>query len=543
MKIKIIFTEPPYEIDSTVQASASDEKIIIIQDPYNITLIGSERRIIGLDGDRITYEEYCEKLQKVILATIDAAQLEEMEMCDAITVEECKEPPNFEALSGALAHTKIRLASKCDLTFKDCSFSGSLYVNAVANFVKSVKSIQNGEQDLLSSPYHLLEKSARLSSSSPSASSSSAAFITQEDKSLLSGFESQVFFNITIDEKSGKSKLSDHDCAKLAALNNVMFFPDKESVASLRRFTDDQLLSINGMPTDYQRFADDQSLYTRDINFSHLTNPTYFFKNTPRGYALNPNNVQKRRLLDFFSSSAQQRSDYTCGPAALKMAAEYYANMKGTVCDEPISHPEVWQILNSMSEMKLAERVKTTEEVGSEIGDMRAGLMDLGLLVIDDQAGMRSDKYDAATLVAHKEALWDKLKLILELGIPVVVNLHDKGGIGHYEVAIGMDDDQNIIFAEPGRALDGKVEFEVIPKGLFLDRWKNMSEQRHGRYLIIPPNEASAREIESILIGMPHLFNGEPNELAVQRHLVQDQDLEMGEQEEDHSSPTPGSST
>ena len=481
MKIKIIFTEPPYEATRT-QPLHDDEKRVFIRDPYNITMIEGARSIVGPDGATITYEQYCIELQNIIDASIRTEDLTAVGSCDEITIVSCKEPPNFEALNTTLAKTSIPFASTSKLTIKDCSFGGSLYVSAVSKLVRSAQ--------------------AR---------------------------DPNLFFNITLDEQ-GKSKLSDHDKAKLASLNQVAFFPETTGPAALRRFTDDTLLEIRqqGKTTSHSRRShsadrtsridEHQKIIAAPRLKDRFLNPTYLYR-----AALFQEHPSRSLLLNFFSQGHQQRSDYTCGPSALKMVADYYTSMgKLTFCGEPVSSHQAsltkadgtvvtasaWKLLNSSTELELSDRVKTTEEVGSELADMREGLMALGLPVLDDSDGFSSDEHDEGALRAHKEQLWNKLEEIIKLGIPVVINLRDRDEVGHYEVAIGIDEQQNIIFAEPGAALTGEVEFESVPKERFIDRWKNMSGKLHGRFLIVPPNEASAQRIESILRDTPHYFNG-----------------------------------
>lgn len=85
--------------------------------------------------------------------------------------------------------------------------------------------------------------------------------------------------------------------------------------------------------------------------------------------------------------------------------------------------------------------------------------------------------------------------------------LRDIDNVGHYEVTIGIDDKENIILAEPGGALGGKVEFERISKNNFINRWQNMSRKLHGRLLIAPPNEQLALQVGNILHDIKHYFN------------------------------------
>lgn len=107
MEIKIVFTEPPY---SELQISADQEdsqKTIFIKDPYTITKDENGRKIVGGDDKRITYEQYCIELQQIIAHTLQAEQLNKFPSCNAIIIEGCKEPPNFEALCSSLEKSKI----------------------------------------------------------------------------------------------------------------------------------------------------------------------------------------------------------------------------------------------------------------------------------------------------------------------------------------------------------------------------------------------------------------------------------------------------
>lgn len=176
MKIKIEFTEPPYAEMSIPRPLGRDERLVFIRDPYTITMLPEGRNIVDDEGAEITYEEYCVKLQQIIAETIRVENLSEAGDCDSITIAGCKEPPNFAALNSTLANANLPISPKCNLIFKDCSFSGALYVNAVINFMKSVRK-------------------------------------RNPDTS----------FNITVDERAA-SKLSDHDKAKLGGIKQCGFF-------------------------------------------------------------------------------------------------------------------------------------------------------------------------------------------------------------------------------------------------------------------------------------------------------------------------------
>ena len=99
------------------------------------------------------------RTKKIIDDTIHTHKLDEIASCEAISIEGCKEPPNFEALHASLAHTNISYASPCNITIKNCSYGGALFVNSTSNLVKSAQ---------------------------------------KKDQ--------HVFFNVTLDEASGKSK-------------------------------------------------------------------------------------------------------------------------------------------------------------------------------------------------------------------------------------------------------------------------------------------------------------------------------------------------
>jgi hypothetical protein len=299
-----------------------------------------------------------------------------------------------------------------------------------------------------------------------------------------------VAFNITLDE-TGPSKLSAHDEARLASLSGVSFFRDKGSSASIKPFSDDSALGVRS-----------GTLMTR------LVNPTYHYRELLRGTATAPEAILKH----FFSEAAQQQSDYTCGPATVKMVADYYTAMqRRKFCSEPLLHDDIWREMHANPEMALAADVKTTEEVGSDLVDMREGLMEKGLTVIDDN-GWGTGDYTEAELKARKELLWGKMKDVLKLGVPIILNMRDREGCGHFEVAIGIEstaEGERIILADPGTALVGKIEFERPKKDEFIERWRNMSGEFHGRFMVLPPNAATATAIESILDGVPHCTNGE----------------------------------
>lgn len=440
MKLRIIFSEPPHaDIESV-----ADEKLVVIKSPYKITqeAIGAERNIEKEDGSKITYEEYCRETAALIAETFSAGELTAHGPYTDISIEGFREPPNFKAVCSVMAATPVAYAPKSNLIFKDCLFGGVLYTAATSKLVRAVR--ERGD----------------------------------------------VTFNITLDE-TAPSRLSTHDEARLASLSGVIFFRDKDSLASIRPIMDDSLLGVK-----------------RGSLAATLASPTYYYREALREVAPSSESILKR----FFSESAQQQSDYTCGPATVKMVAGYYTAMhRRSFCGEPLLHNDIWRGIETSAEMELAAEVKTTEAVGSDLMDMREGLMEKSLTVIDDN-GWGTGEHTEAELKAHKELLWDKMKEVVKLGVPIILNMRDRDGTGHFEVVIGIEsteEGERIILAEPGTALVGKPEFEHPTKAEFIERWKNMSGEFHGRFMILPPNEATAAAVESILDGIPHCINAE----------------------------------
>ena len=288
MKIKIVFTQPPYEAIRTEPQPKENEQVIFIRDPYKITMVDGGRLIENVNGNKITYEQYCIEIQKLIAKSIQDGHLEKNSVCSAITVVGFKEPPTFEVLHYELANHDLPLIDHCKITYKDCTFSGALYVNALKSFVNSIN------------------KSGK-----------------------------KLSFDISLDE-AGKSKLSEHDKAKLAAITSIKFHIALGSASLIPRFTDNQFLGIKPpkVPEELRAIMGE---FIPD-----LSNPTYFFRSQV-GRRASP----KTTLMNFFSQAHQQRSDYTCGPSALKMIADYYVSMANkTFCGQLIK-ASVWNDIDS----------------------------------------------------------------------------------------------------------------------------------------------------------------------------------------------------
>ncbi|WP_131783605.1 papain-like cysteine protease family protein [Legionella gresilensis] len=453
MKLKIIFCEPP---GKHIQTS-EDEKIIIIQSPYKIIQaeLGDTREYEKSDESKMpedfTYEQYCQEMRKLIHTTIAKSNISDY-VYNQIIIEGFSQPPNFQAICSEIEKTPIFFVSRSKILFENCSFGGKQYTDATTRLIHS---FQNRH---------------------------------------FKQFHERLAFEIVIDDQD-KQYLSKHDKARLAMLKGVIAYQNSNQDIFLKPFRDDSLIGEKGSK--------------KSLLMSRLKLPTFFYQNNIG--TIHGQTTAEIVLKNFFSQEAQQQSDFTCGPATVKMVADYFSAMQTqNFCNSPVANQKVWQTIKQAPEMILAQQISTTEAEGSDIPDIRTGLMQMGITVFDDN-GLSDKEHNYDILNAHKCLLWDKMRQILKLGIPVILNMQDKGGCGHYEVVIGIETSPNeeyIILAEPGTALVGALEFEHIPKDIFIDRWKNMSGEFHGRIMILSPNEASAQVIDSILAGIPHYKNG-----------------------------------
>lgn len=450
MKLKIVFCEPPVK---DIQ-SAEDEKIIVIQSPYKIIQaeLGDTRVYEKSDGSKMpedfTYEQYCQEMRVLIQAAIDESDISG-HVYDQITIEGFSQPPNFKTICSEIEKTVIPCASNSKILFENCSFGGKQYTDSASRLIRS---LQN---------YHFEHRHEPLT------------------------------FKIILADQS-KSYLSKHDEARLALLKDVIIYRNDKDV-SLKTFRDDSLIGVKKTPL-----------------IARLEAPTFFYRNAVK--TMHGQTTAEMILKNFFSQEAQQQSDFTCGPATVKMVADYFNSMRSrTFCDAPITNQDIWHKINQTPEMLLAEQVNTSEAEGSGIPKIRNGLMEMGITVFDDN-GLSDKTHDEETLSTHKELLWNKMHHLLKMGIPVILNMQDKGGCGHFEVVIGIEkseEGEHIILAEPGTALGGNLEFEHIPKDKFIARWKNMSGEFHGRFMILSPNDATSHTIDTILTDIPHYKNGE----------------------------------
>lgn len=473
MKLKIIFCEPP----AKEMKADEEEQVVIIQSPYKIIQmnLGDTREYEKPDGSKMpedfTYSQYCQEMRELIDNTLVESSITD-HVYDQVTIEGFSQPPNFKAVCSKIEKTPVLCALNSKILFENCSFGGRLYTDSAS---KLVCSIQKRHSE------HNHEK---------------------------------VTFEIILTDKD-KVFLSKHDETRLALLKDVVVYQNNDRLVSVKTFRDDSLLGVKKSPPISRlkaaTFRDDWLIgVTKPPLISKLEAPTFFYHK-----AINTKDGQTTAelvLKNFFSQEAQQQNDFTCGPATVKMVADYFDSMRNqNFCDAPITNQIIWHQINLTPEMLLAEQVNTSEAEGSGIPDIRNGLMGMGITVFDDK-GLSNKDHNEDTLNTHKCLLWDKMHQILKIGIPIILNMRDREGCGHFEVVIGIDQSEkgeHIILAEPGTALVGSLEFENIPKDQFIARWKNMDGEFHGRFMILSPNEAATHAIDTIFAEVPHYKNGE----------------------------------
>ncbi len=453
MKLRIIFCEPPAQKIAPV----NDEILLVISSPYKVVQaeIGDTRTYEDPDGNVIalTYEHYCQEMRALISDRLDQSEIAH-HVYEQITITGFNQAPNFEVMCSKLENMPILCTSTTNITFEQCAFGGLGYIRPT---IKLIRALQRRHEE------HRSEK-----------------------------------LNVRIHVvEAGPVFLSHHDEVRLALLNNVML----ENIVP--RFSDDSLLNTARNPI---KFQDDTQLKRP---FS-LESPTFFYRkalNTIAGQS-----TAEIILKNFFSQESQQEIDYTCGPATVKMIASYFDLMnKRMFCNAPLANPQIWGEIKHTAEMQLAAQVLTSEAEGSEIPDMRNGLLRMGITVFDDD-GLSNEAHSEEVLNSHKNVLWSKMQQLMKIGIPIILNMQDRTGGGHFVVAIAIENHASgtqIILAEPGTALSGALEFEVIPQDNFFERWKNMTGEFHGRFMILSPNEQATASIENILQDVFHCKNGE----------------------------------
>lgn len=169
--------------------------------------------------------------------------------------------------------------------------------------------------------------------------------------------------------------------------------------------------------------------------------PSPYFTH-PDVYAMD--NTRSRVILPRFKTY-QQTTEYTCGPAALVMAAEYRGKR--------------------LNELEVAAVAGSTEAVGTSTEQMVNYLTATGWTV-------------RSSLTEPKVASLKFLKRQLEQGNPVLVEWVDWAG--HWEVVIGYDDlgtpkteaDDVLIMADPYDTTDHLQDgYGIVPADRFQYMW------------------------------------------------------------------------
>jgi len=145
----------------------------------------------------------------------------------------------------------------------------------------------------------------------------------------------------------------------------------------------------------------------------------------------------------------EQKKDYTCGPAVLRMVAAFFG--------ASYTPEQLYVITNP------------NPNTGTSNSDMKKALKKLGL----------------NTLSKNKADIKD-IKRFIEKGLPVIVNFIEPRGKqeGHYSLVIGMTDTE-IIFNDPGYGENFRMG---IPE--FLSRWRSEFEPFQ-RWLLVPAPQNS----------------------------------------------------
>ena len=291
MKLKIVFLEPSEKEIKT----SEDEKVIVIRSPYKIiqTQLGDTREYEKSDGSKMsidfTYEQYCQEMSELIDNTLDKSGMAD-HVYDMITIEGFNQPPHFKAVCSKIEKTSIFCASDSKIIFKDCSFGGTLYADSARKLVRSIQK-RHSEHN-----------------------------------------QKKVAFEMTLTDQ-GKVSLSKHDEARLAMLKDVVYRNNDKSV-SVKTFRDDSLIGVKKSPL-----------------ISKLKAPTLFYSNAMN--TMQGQTASEMVLKNFFSQEAQQQSDFTCGPATVKMVANYFDSMRyQNFCDAPVANQKVWHKINRTRGLK-----------------------------------------------------------------------------------------------------------------------------------------------------------------------------------------------
>lgn len=139
----------------------------------------------------------------------------------------------------------------------------------------------------------------------------------------------------------------------------------------------------------------------------------------------------------------EQKKDYTCGPAVLRMVAAFFG--------ASYSPEQLYKIMNP------------DPDTGTRNRDMKRAVKKLGLRA---QSKNKADIKD--------------IKKFLDQGFPVVVNFIEPRGKeeGHHSLVVGMTDEE-IIFNDPGYGENFRMGIAE-----FLSRWRSEFEP-YQRWLLV----------------------------------------------------------
>lgn len=145
----------------------------------------------------------------------------------------------------------------------------------------------------------------------------------------------------------------------------------------------------------------------------------------------------------------EQKKDYTCGPAVLRMVAAFFG--------ASYAPEQLYKITNP------------NPDTGTSNGDMKRAIKKLGL----------------STYGRDKAEIKD-IKNFIDKGLPVIVNFIEPRGKqeGHYSLVVGLTDEE-IIFNDPGYGESFKMGIAE-----FLSRWRSEFEPYQRWMLVALPKRS-----------------------------------------------------
>lgn len=150
-----------------------------------------------------------------------------------------------------------------------------------------------------------------------------------------------------------------------------------------------------------------------------------------------------------------QKTEYTCGPASLKMVLSYFH----------VVH----------SEKYLSRRLRTNKDIGSRHLMMRKAAVKQGFYCY-----------------VNDEALWEELEYFIRRKLPVIVNyVESDTNESHYAVVSGVSP-KRIILADPWLGKDFRLS-----KLSFLKRWHSQNNDHRHWLMVI--------SLEDIRLGKQYL--------------------------------------